>query len=249
MRSNSNKAKVISSFRSLLLVKAMRPDRILQAASKFVDTVFETSFLALPELNLKTIVKDQVSSRTPLAFCSVPGYDASYRAENLASELNVKMQSVAMGSAEGFTLAETAIKQAAKKGTWVLLKNVHLAPAWLAQLEKKLHSLKSDPKFRLCLTMETNPKVPSSLITQSRVLMFEPLPGIRANMLETLTSISDSRITKGPGERVRLYFLLAWLHSVVQERLRYSPLGWTKVSWPIYSRFMNSTTPITQWQF
>lgn len=33
---------------------------------------------------------------------------------------------------------------------------------------------------------------------------------------------------QAPGERARLYFLLAWFHAVVQERLRYAPLGWSK---------------------
>jgi dynein heavy chain 1 len=213
----------------LLILKCIRPDRILSGGTKFVDAVFKTSFLSLPDLDLKAIVKNEVKSVNPVAFCSIPGYDASYRAESLAAELKVKMVSVAMGSAEGFGLAETAIKHAAKKGTWVLLKNVHLAPGWLAQLSKKLYALKADPGFRLCLTMETNPKVPSSLITQSRVLMFEPSPGIKANMLETLNSIGATQAGKAPGERARLYFLLAWLHSVIQERLRYAPLGWTKV--------------------
>jgi len=46
---------------------------------------------------------------------------------------------------------------------WVLLKNVHLAPQWLMQLEKKLHSLQAHPNFRLFLTMEINPKVTISL--------------------------------------------------------------------------------------
>jgi len=41
----------------------------------------------------------------------------------------------------------------------VLLKNVHLAPQWLAQLEKKLHTLQTHPQFRLFLTMEIHPKV------------------------------------------------------------------------------------------
>ena len=40
-----------------------------------------------------------------------------------------------------------------------MLKNVHLAPQWLVQLEKKLHSLSPHPTFRLFLTMEINPKV------------------------------------------------------------------------------------------
>lgn len=33
---------------------------------------------------------------------------------------------------------------------------------------------------------------------------------------------------KAPSERARLYFLLAWFHAIVQERLRYAPLGWAK---------------------
>lgn len=31
-----------------------------------------------------------------------------------------------------------------------------------------------------------------------------------------------------PNERARLYFLLAWFHAIIQERLRYCPLGWAK---------------------
>ncbi|CAJ0636657.1 11426_t:CDS:2, partial [Entrophospora sp. SA101] len=77
--------------------------------------------------------------------------------------------------------------------------------------------------------METNPKVPVNLLRLSRVLMFEPPPGIKANLHESLKSIPASRISKGPTERVRLYFLLSWLHAIVQERLRYVPLGWTKI--------------------
>ena len=67
--------------------------------------------------------------------------------------------SILLGSAEGFSLAERAISSASKAGRWVLLKNVHLAPQWLVQLEKKLHSLTPHANFRLFLTMEINPKV------------------------------------------------------------------------------------------
>ena len=44
-----------------------------------------------------------------------------------------------MGSPEGYAQADEAIKEAAKRGHWVLLKNVHLAPQWLSKLEKALH--------------------------------------------------------------------------------------------------------------
>lgn len=109
-----------------------------------------------------------------------------------------------------------------------MLKNVHLAPGWLMQLEKKLHSLQPHACFRLFLTMEINPKVPVNLLRAGRIFVFEPPPGVKANMLRTFSSIPVSRICKSPNERARLYFLLAWFHAIIQERLRYAPLGWSK---------------------
>lgn len=213
----------------MLIIKCFRSDRLLPATSIFATEIFDAEFMNTGELNLHQIVNDEVGSSTPLALCSVPGYDASYRVDNLVSESNVRCTSVAMGSAEGFALADQAISTAIKSGNWVMLKNVHLAPSWLGQLEKKLHSMKPHRSFRLFLTMETNPKVPVNLLRMSRILMFEPPPGIKANLQESLRSIPPSRVARGPTERARLYFMLAWLHAVVQERLRYVPLGWTKV--------------------
>lgn len=63
------------------------------------------------------------------------------------------------GSAEGFNKADRDINTAVKSGRWVMLENVHLAPGWLMQLEKKLHSMQPHASFRLFLTMEINPKV------------------------------------------------------------------------------------------
>lgn len=109
-----------------------------------------------------------------------------------------------------------------------MLKNVHLAPQWLVQLEKKLHSLQPHVAFRLFLTTEINPKIPVNLLRVGEILVFEPPPGIRANLLRTFSTVPASRMMKPPNERTRLYFLLAWFHAVVQERLRYCPLGWAK---------------------
>ena len=40
--------------------------------------------------------------------------------------------------------------------------------------------------------------------------------------------VSATRMDRAPTARSRLYLLLAWFHAVVQERLRYCPVGWTK---------------------
>jgi dynein heavy chain 1 len=131
-----------------------------------------------------------------------------------------------MGSNEGLASADKAISNAAANGSWVLVKNVHLAPTWLQSLEKRMDSLKPHSNFRLFLSMESSPKIPVNLLRASRVLMYEQPAGVRANMKDSMASLS-TRATKNPVEKTRLYLLLSFLHAVVQERLRYAPnLGW-----------------------
>ncbi|CAG4965564.1 unnamed protein product [Parnassius apollo] len=214
----------------LLLIQAFRPDRVIAAATQLVAAVLGNSFMAKAEteLDLATITETQLNATTPAILCSVPGYDASGRVDDMATELNKPLSSIAIGSAEGFNQAERAINTACKSGRWVMLKNVHLAPVWLVQLEKKLHSLQPHPNFRLFLTTEISPKLPVNLLRAGRVVVFEPPPGIRANLLRTFATVPAARMMKPPSERARLYFLLAWFHGIVQERLRYVPLGWAK---------------------
>ena len=212
----------------MLIIKCFRPDRLIQSTRPLVRAIFDTDLSVESDYELGEMVDNEVPPTTPLALVSVTGYDASYRVDNLVKIRGVKCTSVAMGSQEGFTLADQAIALASRQGSWVLLKNVHLSPSWLGQLEKKLHTLNAHRNFRLFLTMEANPVVPVNILRQSRVIMNEPPPGVKANLLDSLKSITPSRLSQGPAEKARLYFLLAWFHAVVQERLRYVPLGWSK---------------------
>jgi len=214
----------------LIVVQALRSDRIPAMTEMFVRAVLGHRFVELAEtdVQLGTIVDREIKASTPILLCSAPGYDASGRVDDLAAELNKPITSIAMGSAEGFNQAEMAINSASKSGKWVMLKNVHLAPQWLVQLEKKLYSLEANPNFRLFLTLEIHPKIPVNLLRAGRVFVYEPPPGIKANLLRTFNAIAPAQMMRAPSERSKLYFLLAWFHAIVQERLRYRPLGWSK---------------------
>ncbi|ORY33069.1 putative motor [Naematelia encephala] len=218
---------LMTATRNLMVVKLFRPDRVLQALNRFAGLAIGSDLSADTAYGMRNVV-EQIRPHNPVALASVPGYDASYRVDNLSKTVGMSCISVAMGSAEGFGLAEQAIANAARTGTWVMLKNVHLASAWLGQLEKRLRTLTPHPQFRLFLTMETVPSIPVNILRQSRIIMNEPPPGVRANLLDTLRSVSPGRLSSGPAEKARLFFLLAWFHAVVQERLRFLPLGWSK---------------------
>lgn len=209
---------------SLLLVKLFRLDRFVPAAEKFVTAVFGTSlFTSTSDLQE---VASQISPTSPIALCSSPGFDASYKVENLVDKMKAQCSYIAMGSNEGVASADKAISNAAATGSWVLIKNVHLAPIWLQSLEKRLGSIKPHSDFRVFLSMETSPKIPVNLLRASRVLMYEQPAGVRANMKDSLSTLSV-RAMQQPREKARLYLLLSFLHAVIQERLRYAPiLGW-----------------------
>lgn len=219
---------ISSAFYRLLLLKAFRPDRLLAGAMKFVEAIFGDAFTRAPELDLVEITERESHCNEPLILCSMPGYDASSKVDDLAARLKKPYKALAMGSDEGFDLADKTILSAAKSGSWVLLKNIHLAPQWLVQLEKKLHNLSPNAQFRLFMTSEIHPKLPANLLRMAQVLVFEPPPGIKANLQHSFLSIPASRMDRSPIERSRMYFIMAWFHAVVQERLRYAPLGWTK---------------------
>lgn len=209
---------------SLLLVKLFRLDRFVPSAERFVTAVFGPGLLDVAE-DLKQIV-EQVNSSRPIALCSSPGFDASYKVDSLVERSSATCTNIAMGSNEGLATADKAISNAAATGSWVLIKNVHLAPTWLQSLEKRMDSLKPHGDFRLFLSMESSPKIPVNLLRASRVLMYEQPAGVRANMKDSMSSLS-TRAVKTPVERTRMYLLLSFLHAVVQERLRYAPnLGW-----------------------
>ncbi|KDN51345.1 cytoplasmic dynein heavy chain 2 [Tilletiaria anomala UBC 951] len=219
---------VVDSIRHLLIIKALRPDRLVPAMGALVTSVFGTDLLSETSYDLQSVVAKEIEAATPIALCSVPGFDASYRVDALTRTTGIRCISVAMGSQEGFALADQAINIASRSGQWVLLKNVHLAPSWLSQLEKKLSGAIMNRQFRIFLTMETNPVIPINFLRASRILMNEPPPGLKANMLDSLRGLSPSRLQKGPAESARLFFLLAFFHATITERLRYTPLGWSK---------------------
>ncbi|EAW13048.1 dynein heavy chain [Aspergillus clavatus NRRL 1] len=210
--------------RSLLLVKLCRLDRFIPAAERFIEAVFGREFFE-GSSDLQQVV-EQVAATTPISLSSSPGFDASYKVDALVERMHATCANIAMGSNEGLESADKAISHAATAGTWVLVKNVHLAPSWLQSLEKRLDSLKPHKEFRLFLSMESSPKIPVNLIRASRVLMYEQPAGIRANMKDSLSSLV-ARAGQPPVEKARVYLLLCFLHAVIQERLRYAPsLGW-----------------------
>lgn len=202
--------------------------------TKFFSIAAHSVAEAVPEL----------SSSTPLLMVSDANYDPSNSVEQLARASGVVLYTSAMGSLESTTAAQHHVEEGIKNGCWVLLKNVHLAKAYMDTLEKYLHAERLEGRFhanfRLFLTAERGATtqqrsfLPSNLLEDCVVVVFEAPPGVKSSMLTTWGLMEKKRPGQGIGDvgnsgaTQKLYLAAAWLHAVITERLFYTPLGWTK---------------------
>lgn len=168
------------------------------------------------------------SGPSPVMLLSPEDYDGTFKVEKLASQQNVKLVTISMGSKEGIDIANKEIDLAQRKGHWVLVQNIHMCSNWLNQLDLDLGRANLAPEFRIFMTCDLKAEnIPIGLVTRSKILNFENQPGLKGVVQETFKSIPPD--LSEVSECRHVCFLLVWYHSLIKERLRYAPISFTKL--------------------
>lgn len=115
----------LSQFQKLLVLRCFRPDRVTQSIQRVVAHTLGREFITPPPFDLHTAYGDS-DPCSPLIFILSPGVDPVKDVYKLAYELGFstpdRLFSISLGQGQG-PLAESAIREAIDKGTWVLLQN------------------------------------------------------------------------------------------------------------------------------
>lgn len=223
----------MSSFQRVLVIQAVRPDRLESALTQFTCEAMGVSSLSPPPLSLQRLHGDETSSDIPVLFVTTPGADPSQELEEFAKQYaaehnpGMSFNQLAMGGGQNDE-AMRVLREAAKNGDWVCLKNLHLVISWVPLLEKEIKNLSPHENFRCWLTTEPHAKFPPILLETSLKVTYEAPPGVKKNLLRTLESWNQGWFASGPEIRSQVIFVCAHFHAIMQERRTYIPQGWTK---------------------
>ncbi|KAJ3335866.1 Dynein heavy chain 2, axonemal [Gonapodya sp. JEL0774] len=186
----------LSDAQKMLVVRSLRPDRVIFCARKFVAANIGSEFAESPALNFDEVLADS-DCYTPLIFVLSPGVDPTATLQQLAERhgKGPKFHFTSLGQGQAPKAAQM-IEQGARDGNWVFLANCHLSISWMPALEK---------------TITTEP--PQGL--KSNILRL--FSDLQDN--EFAASTQEKVYAK-------LYCSLVYFHSLLLERKKFQTLGW-----------------------
>ncbi|CAJ1405692.1 unnamed protein product [Effrenium voratum] len=231
-RTAPDSLKGLSEFQKLLVLRCVRPDRVLPAVMTYVAAEIGEKFVTPPPFDIAGSYSDS-STTSPLIFILSPGSDPSSALYMFAADKDTSLGSRWPGQGQG-PKAERLLSEATSSGSWVLLQNCHLFASWMPKLDKILEQM--DPKqtntdFRLWLTSYPSDKFPVSILQNSVKVTNEAPQGLRMNLVGSylMDPISNEEFFEGcknPQAFKRLLYALCFFHAVIQERRLFGPLGW-----------------------
>ncbi|KAL0040883.1 hypothetical protein WJX79_008591 [Trebouxia sp. C0005] len=214
----------------MVLIRCLRPDRAIFAATSYVANALGRKFVEPPVLDLGETLGDS-TPLSPLIFVLSAGVDPTQILRKLALERSMgsKFFTVALGQGQA-PIATKLIQDGMVGGHWVFLANCHLMTSWLPALDKIVEGLeakKPHPDFRLWLSSSPSPLFPIAILQRGIKMTTEPPKGLRANLTRLYNTVSDESYTecKAQHKYQKLLFALIYFHSVLLERRKFRSVG------------------------
>lgn len=112
----------LSLFEKLMIIKALKEEKLIFAITNYVSTELGQSFIESPGVSLNLLYKD-TSSTVPLIFILSPGSDPFVSFQKFATEFGMinNLDAISLGQGQG-PIAEKLIRTGKDKGNWIFLQ-------------------------------------------------------------------------------------------------------------------------------
>uniref|UniRef100_A0A8C4SJT2 Uncharacterized protein n=1 Tax=Erpetoichthys calabaricus TaxID=27687 RepID=A0A8C4SJT2_ERPCA len=229
-----------SSLQKLIILRAIRPDRMTYAVRHYVEENMGSKYVEGVQMDFIKSYEES-SPATPIFFILSPGGNPLKHVESLGKKMGFtidsgKLYNVSLGQGQE-TVAEESLEKASREGHWVILQNIHLVAKWLGTLEKLLdhYSENSHADFRVFISAEPagTPEehiIPQGILQNSIKITNEPPSGMLANLHSALYNFDQDTLEMCAREQEfkSILFSLCYFHACVAERRKFGPQGWNR---------------------
>ncbi|EFN74803.1 Dynein heavy chain 8, axonemal [Camponotus floridanus] len=217
---------VLNTFHRLLLIRAWCMDRALSQSRKYIASSLGAKY-AEPVITLLDVMHSESRPNTPMICFLSMGSDPTPSIEQLAKRMEIVCRSVSMGQGQEVH-ARRLLNSAKTEGFWALCQNCHLGLEYMAELANFLLEMEAPhPDFRVWITTEPHKDFPVSLLQMSIKYTYEPPQGVRAGLLATYSGMNQEMLDQcDAAQYIPLIYTVSFLHTIVQERRKFGPLGW-----------------------
>ncbi|XP_078482966.1 dynein axonemal heavy chain 8 [Ciona intestinalis] len=216
----------LDTFRKLLLIRSWCPDRIMPQARKYISDSLGARFSEAVILNLEDTHQES-TIRVPLICLLSQGSDPTDQISTLAKKKGIDCRAISMGQGQEVH-ARRLVSTLMQIGGWVLLQNCHLGLDFMDELLETVQTAENvNPAFRTWITAEEHPKFPITLLQSSIKFTNEPPQGVKAGLTRTFAGISQDQLDVNNLPQWKpLLYAIGFMHTAVQERRKFGPLGW-----------------------
>jgi dynein heavy chain len=216
----------LDAFRRLLLIRSWCLDRTIMMSRLYIASSMTQRFADSQVLDLDSLLTES-NNRTPMICLLSQGSDPSSDIENLAKKNKIDCKAISMGQGQEVH-ARKLLSAFMTNGGWALLQNCHLGLPFMDELLGLILDTEViDEKFRLWITTDVNSKFPITFLQTSIKFTNEPPQGLKAGLKRTYAWMTQDMLDMNARPQYKpLLYGLAFLHSVVQERRKFGPLGW-----------------------
>ncbi|XP_070784429.1 dynein axonemal heavy chain 5 [Enoplosus armatus] len=218
----------LDTFRKLLLIRSWCPDRTTAQARRYISESLGQQYAEGLVLDLDAMLAES-DSRTPMVCLLSMGSDPTENIERLAKNKGAPCRPISMGQGQEVH-ARRLLANSMTDGGWLLLQNCHLGLDFLDELLETVSAATPESVhkgFRVWLTTDVHPRFPITFLQSSIKFTNEPPLGMKAGLKRTFNGVTQDQleISNLPQWKPLLY-AVAFLHTTVQERRKFGPLGW-----------------------